>query len=135
MITLAVVCLVCVTAYAIADRWATVWHNVHEREVGLRERAEKQSLEVEKRHLDMQEREVALKERAAQSAGIGSIIPPDLLNRVRMWEDPIAQDAERATLREMYADLGDWDLVRKNLTPLAPIMTTEIAAPRDGMFV
>jgi len=39
-------------------------------------------------------------------------IPEDLIAKSGEWVDSWARESERKRLREMYADLGDWDLVR-----------------------
>lgn len=77
--------------------------------------------EIELRHVQVAEREVALLERsAAVPAPVPAPrpeMPSDLHERITRWEEPWAQEAESRTIWELYRASGDWDEVRRQLTP------------------
>lgn len=75
--------------------------------------------DLEDRRLKVAEREIALKEDAAKRPdGSDAVLPPDLRDRVQSWEDAWAKEGEEANIRSLYAELRDWDAVRRMLQPL-----------------
>ena len=60
----------------------------------------------------------ALKERlgAKPEAKDSEAIPEDLVQRIQSWEDDFAKADEERNIRVLFAQLGDWDKVRRNLT-------------------
>lgn len=44
-------------------------------------------------------------------------IPEDLLARIRGWDDEFAKADEERNIRVLYAELKDWDAVRRSLPP------------------
>jgi hypothetical protein len=100
------------------------------RQVGLRAA----DRDLDARRIDLEERTVALEEARSEVAIKQVRMPGELAARIRAWEDPAAQDAERQTIMDLYADLGDWQAVIAALPPLSPdVAFRDIAAPRDGM--
>lgn len=89
------------------------------------------ALAVEERRVAVLEREVTIKERQLADRPATEPMPSDLVDRCRMWEDPEAQENERVNLMNLYFELKDWDLVRRQLPALAPVLETEPWAPRE----
>lgn len=79
------------------------------------------------RKLDLEERSVTLSEQKAKGAPAPAAIPPDLYRRIMAWGDPLAQELERKTILDLYAEVAPgftseedrWRHVRINL-PKAP---------------
>ena len=44
-------------------------------------------------------------------------MPTDLLARINAWEDDWAKEDERNALNALYAETGDWELVRRQMGP------------------
>ena len=42
-------------------------------------------------------------------------IPEDLMQRINAWDDEFGKQDEERTIRVLYAELKDWDKVRRNL--------------------
>lgn len=83
------------------------------------------NLILEKRKVEVLEREVAIKERQHRERPASEPMPLDLHNRITGWEEQHAQDDERATLVQLYAELGDWDKVRSKL----PAIKADVSEP------
>lgn len=73
------------------------------------------------RWLSVQERKIALEEAARAPRPKAKPMPPDLRNRIGMLDEGWAQEDEERTLFALYAEYDDWDIVRQQLRPLAPI--------------
>ncbi len=66
------------------------------------------------RELDLKEREIAIQEKKVAS-GDDHAIPEDLMARVNAWEDDFAKADEERNIRVLYAELKNWDAVRRSL--------------------
>ena len=48
-------------------------------------------------------------------------MPPELLRRITKWQDPVAQESERATILALYDEFRDqpepWAFVKRHLPP------------------
>lgn len=74
---------------------------------------------VAEREVAVKERAIALQEKAHERPdGSDAVIPKDLADRVKRWEDGWAQEAEEANIRQLYALHKNWDAVRRNLQPI-----------------
>jgi hypothetical protein len=54
-----------------------------------------------------------------ESVGDDHAIPEDLVARINAWEDDFAKSDEERNIRVLYAELKDWDKVRRNLPSYA----------------
>ena len=66
------------------------------------------------RELDLKEREIAIAEKKV-STGDDHAIPEDLMARINAWEDDFAKSDEERAIRVLYAELKNWDAVRRSL--------------------
>ncbi len=89
---------------------------------------------LEERRVKVLEQEFANRVKEAANRPESVVLPDDLVGRIRMWDDEMAQDNEKQLIMGLYAELKDWDKVRRRLEPLTPMMQTEPAAPRDGLY-
>lgn len=88
---------------------------------------------LEARRIAVEERRITLEEKRAEKP-TATRMPDALLERIRAYDEPFAQDEERTRIMSLYADLQDWDKVAAQLPTLNPFVTEDIAAPRDGMI-
>lgn len=101
----------------------------------MRESADRKAdREHEDRRIKVLEREMVLKEKQFADRPVSEPMPEWAVARIAMWEDPMAQEDERANISALYADLKNWDAVRRQLPALSPMLHTEPAAPREAMF-
>ena len=68
----------------------------------------------------LHDRKWAAKERigAKPTVAAADAMPDDLVNRVQAWEDDFAKSDEERHIKALYAELGDWDKVRRALPAL-----------------
>lgn len=134
MIVLLTVSIICATAIYLARHASIVlvarWRQDRDAlyTAKIAERA------LEDRRIAVSEREMAIREKQIADRPGTVAIPEDLVGRIRLWDDPAAQDNERTIIMELYGELKDWELVRKRLPNLAPVLSTEPVAPRDGLY-
>lgn len=103
--------------------WLTVWLTAHglpalEAKWRAETLAANQRNSVRNRLASVAEREMRLREQQAAQPKLPTAMPGDLLARINSWEDDFAKDDERRAINELYADLGDWQLVRTALPAL-----------------
>lgn len=79
-------------------------------------------LAVRERLAAVEERRITLEELARRPKPPAVPMPPDLRARLAMLDADWARDDEERTMRSLYAELDDWDLVRAQLRPLAPVL-------------
>jgi hypothetical protein len=138
VVVLAVVALVCGTVLLVGHR--------AERVLTAKWRADRllsDAVAVDQRDRDSRlaaiaERDIALREQefAKRSEPVRRAppMPDDIRGRITMWDDEFAQNDERARIADLFAELGDWDQVRKALPALSPFLSADnIAAPREGL--
>lgn len=133
MILLAVVTLCCGTVLLIGHRAADVLSAKWTADRTDRQQTSSERFRLEQRRVAVAEREVAIKEQQHQRPDASQPMPPELEDRIRSWEDDWAQEQERSNIMALFGVYRDWDQVRSKLPALAPILTSDIAAPRDGM--
>lgn len=76
-------------------------------------------LTIAERLATVEERKIALEEAARTPRPKAAPMPADLRNRIASFEDEWARDDEERTLLMLYAETDDWELVRKQLRPIA----------------
>ena len=80
----------------------------------------KVALAFAERLVSIAERRTALLEQRAKSQ-VPPIIPPELMRRILKWEDPSAQESERAAILSLYDEFRDhenpWSQVKRHLAP------------------
>ena len=73
---------------------------------------------LDARRVTVAERDIALREKQAEKPAPPAEMPQDLKDRILAWDDEFAKTDEEATLRQLFAIYGDWDIVRQKLVPL-----------------
>lgn len=73
--------------------------------------------DLAKRYAVIAEREIALSEQRAEKPRHRQPMPADLVARVGAWEDEFAREDERKYVEQLYAELGDWNAVRRAYAP------------------
>lgn len=73
--------------------------------------------DLAKRYASVAEREIALAEQRAEKPSNRQPMPADLLARIAAWEDEFAREDERKYVEQLYAEMGDWDAVRRAYAP------------------
>lgn len=145
MIALAIVMLLCGTVLlmgagaerVLSRKWHQdrVWRDGTETaKYASVERIAAKRADLEARRVSVAEREIALKEQMSERAPRPEPMPQALLDRIMSWDDDFAQEAERSRIGELYAVHRDWTKVMQSLPALSPLVTTEIAAPREGLI-
>lgn len=74
-------------------------------------------LAIDRRYVTVDERRISLEEHQAEKPTAKTPMPPDLVARIGNWEDEWAREDERKAIEQLYADLGDWDAVRRAYSP------------------
>lgn len=80
---------------------------------------------LDERRVVVEERRVAVEERAKAPPPKPEPMPSDLRGRIAMFDEDWAREDEERTLMSLYAELGDWDAVRKQVRPLAPVVESD----------
>lgn len=73
--------------------------------------------EIRARYAKVAEREIALAEHRNEKPQARYPMPPDIEARVNAWEDEFARSDEQKYVEQLYAELGDWDAVRRAYSP------------------
>lgn len=119
-------CLASLTVKWTEDRKAS------ESAARLSRSLEDRRIAVEEGRLALEQRRVAMEEKAKEASAPPPPMPDDLKARIDAWEDPWAKEDQKATLMQMFAEYGDWDIVRTKLVPLRIAMdVADIPAPRE----
>lgn len=113
MTALLIALVVCGSAIYVAHRVLLALASKAQADHALAERRlrlDEDYLALERERLDNEKHKAALPKARAD-------MPPDLEARVNGWEDDWAREDERRALMEMYAEYGDWDIVRRKYSP------------------
>ena len=113
MIALLITCLVCFTCVYTTHSVLLAFLGKAKDDQRLTERRivlDEAYLALERDRLDTDKAKAALPKARTE-------MPIDLVARVEAWEDDWAREDERKALMELYAEYGDWDIVRRKYSP------------------
>ncbi len=119
--SLVLLAAVAVTAY-IGHRWLELMQLQWKNDRLDQRKWHEDAHDIAKKEVAVKEREIALKEQSTKKPEKPVKMPDDLLNRILAWEDSFAQEAERQTITDLYAEFEDWDTVRTKLAPMLAVM-------------
>lgn len=112
---------VCFVAALAFCAWALKLVLVHQQmrhDAYMRESQASMELERERLKLDREKWEA---ERAVkQTPKRPEPMPADLVGRIAQWEDDWAREDEERYIKGLYADLGNWDAVRRAVRAESP---------------
>jgi hypothetical protein len=74
-------------------------------------------IDTDTRYAAVAERDIALREKQSEKPNAREALPPDLEARINSWDDEWAREDERKVLDQLYAELGNWDAVRRKYRP------------------